>query len=86
MTQEKVNSLWHGIQTALLTLITGAATGCFIFLWDIKGFMDAQQKINEQNASNYETSQRVQNYHETQINNHEIRISILENENQKDKK
>ncbi len=87
MTDEKKNVRAHFVQTLLLSITTAGVLGCFGFMWKINNFMIEQAAINanqitvNNNQASYNTEFRNSDkYLDAQINNNNIRISVLETE------
>jgi hypothetical protein len=81
---EKKNNVMHFVQTALMTVCTAAAIGCFIFLWNLNAFMAQQIIINDQvrEQLNAQLTTNTSNIKllNSEFGNHETRISIIETE------
>jgi hypothetical protein len=78
MTTEKKNTLMQNLQMAIISIGTTAGVGCFVFLWQIHGFVSMQQQINKDNDQIQTNISNRVSVLEERSNNHETRISILE--------
>lgn len=80
MTYQQKNNVVHVVQTILIGVCTSAAIGCFVFILKIYAFVATQEQLNGQIKNDIGTISVKSELLSTQEQNHETRISILENE------
>lgn len=84
MTYQQKNNVMHIVQTVLISIGSAAATGCFIFMWNLNAFVAKQNELNSQfdkKFDDYKTTNDVKvNLLSAQEQNHETRISIIESQ------
>lgn len=86
MTEQVRSNLMHNIQTALLSLCTLAASGCFVLLWSLNNFETTQTEKDREYENDIVTitaefnvvSKELVEVEKQQIAE-DARISILEN-------